>query len=348
MSTAIRGASRTGGATTNALSRLDVTELDNLVGKYFTKGLAESTHRSYNSAQRRYLDFCSRARLHPLPATETGLCYFVAYLAKEKLKHRTIKAYLSAVCFLHIEEQKPDPFLPSLTRLQYVLRGVKRCESQEARPPKERLPISPNLLKCMKKVWNSDVSIPNRRMLWAACCVAFFGLLRIRKMVAPSRSAYDPSVHLSLSDVSMDEPRRPTTLKISIKQSKTDPFRKGVDLFLGKTDTDICPVRALLNYLVQRGTAQGPLIMLEDGSFLTRQYFVSAVRDALQRAGIDQSKYCGHSFQIGAATTAAARGMEDSVIKTLGRWQSVAYLQYVRIPRNQLAAYSRLLCSEPQ
>lgn len=106
-------------------------------------------------------------------------------------------------------------------------------------------------------------------------------------------------MHLSLSVVSVDEPRWPTTLKISTKQSKTDPFRKGVDLFLGKTDTDICPVSALLNYLVHRGLPKAPLCMLEDGSFLICQYFVSAVRDALQRAGIDQSRCCGHSFQIG-------------------------------------------------
>ena len=90
-------------------------------------------------------------------------------------------------------------------------------------------------------------------------------------------------------------------------------------------DTDICPVIALPNYLIRCGNAQGPLFILEDGNFLTPHYFVSAVKDALQRAGVDQTRYCGHSFQIGAATMAAARGMEDSVIvKTLGRWQSVA------------------------
>jgi len=70
-----------------------------------------------------------------------------------------------------------------------------------------------------------------------------------------------------------------------------------------------------------------------------------AVREALQKAGVDQSRYCGHSFRIGAATTAAAKGMEDSIIKTLGRWNSLAYLQYVKIPRDQLASYSSLLCS---
>ena len=85
--------------------------------------------------------------------------------------------------------------------------------------------------------------------------------------------------------------------------------------------------------------------MFEDGQFLTRQRFVDAVREALERAGVDQTKYCGHSFRIGAATTAAARGVEDAMIKTLGRWESVAYLQYIKIPRQQLAGYSCILSS---
>ena len=72
-SATIRGSSRTGGTATISSSRLDIAELDNLVKKYFTKGLAESTHRSYNSAQGSYLDFCSRAGLQTIPTTETGL-----------------------------------------------------------------------------------------------------------------------------------------------------------------------------------------------------------------------------------------------------------------------------------
>ena len=62
----IKGPSRTDGAATNVSFRPDIMELDSLVGKFFTKDLAESTHRSYNSAQRRYLNFCSRAEFRAI------------------------------------------------------------------------------------------------------------------------------------------------------------------------------------------------------------------------------------------------------------------------------------------
>ena len=107
--------------------------------------------------------------------------------------------------------------------------------------------------------------------------------------------------------------------------SKTDPFRRGFSIFLGKTDSDVCPVAALLSYLAKRGLAPGPLFRLDDGRPLTRLALVSEVRAALTVAGIDPAPYSGHSFRIGAATSAAAAGVEDAVIKTLGRWRSDAY-----------------------
>ena len=69
------------------------------------------------------------------------------------------------------------------------------------------------------------------------------------------------------------------------------------------------------------------------------------VREAMGKAGIPKDKYSGHSFRIGAATMAASKGVEGSVIQTLGRWESLAYLQYVCIPQEQLAGYSALLAS---
>ena len=107
-------------------------------------------------------------------------------------------------------------------------------------------------------------------------------------MTVPSDSEYDESVHLSVRDVAVDDPTHPSIIQIRIKQSKTDPFRKGIDLYVGKTGSSLCPVAAMMNYLMVRGTKRlGPLFIFSDGRVLTRQRFVDAVRDGLNKAGID-------------------------------------------------------------
>ena len=50
----------------------------------------------------------------------------------------------------------------------------------------------------------------------------------------------------------------------------------------------------------------------------------------LTRLGKDDSAYCGHSFRIGAATSAAAAGVEDHLIQTMGRWSSDCYVRYIK------------------
>ena len=52
---------------------------------------------------------------------------------------------------------------------------------------------------------------------------------------------------------------------------------------------------------------------------LTRLDLVGAVKTALAQAKVATKNYAGHSFCIGAATTAAAVGLEDSAIRSLGR-----------------------------
>ena len=61
------------------------------------------------------------------------------------------------------------------------------------------------------------------------------------------------------------------------------------------------------------------------------------VKQTLKKAGFDSSQYAGHSFRIGAATTATACGIQDSLM------ESSAYLAYVKIPRETLAGVSHRL-----
>ena len=88
----------------------------------------------------------------------------------------------------------------------------------------------------------------------------------------------------------------PLVMQVTIKQSKTDPFRKGVLLVLRRTFKLPCPVAAMASYLIVRGVKPGPLFHFKDGRSLTRQRFVNEILSGLRAAGIDASKYNCHSF----------------------------------------------------
>ena len=92
--------------------------------------------------------------------------------------------------------------------------------------------------------------------------------------------------------------------------------------------------------------AADPFFQFYDGTSPSRERLVTRVNQALQSAGKDPAPYSGHSFRIGAASTAAERGVEDSLIKILGCWQSSAYQRCVKIPRKHLAVVSKILASE--
>ena len=161
-----------------------------------------------------------------------------------------------------------------------------------------------------------------------------------------SERDYDPTVHLCFGDVKLDSHESPSLLQVVIKCSKTDPYRQGVSLYIGATNTELCPVAAVIHYMLARGNKEGPLFLWQNGHFLTRERFVQAVREALTVAGLEASDYAGHSFRIGVATTAAQCGLPESTIKMLGRWQSSAYMLYIRTPKETLSNVAKVLASK--
>lgn len=294
----------------------------------------------YLSAQRRYLDFCRQdGRLGPdgalLPADEQTLMRFSALLA-DSLTHSSIKVYLSAVRSLHIDHGLPDPLVNCL-QLQRLLRGVKRVQGS---PSPSRLPITIDLLKVIQQ--SLDMKDSDHVMLWAACCLGFFGFLRAGEFTV--NSSFDPSIHLSIGDIQADSLVNPSCFKVFIKCSKTDPFRKGCDIYVGRGNSSVCPIVALSNYLALRGPSPGPVFQFASGRPLSRERLSSTVQSILSAAGYAGS-FSGHSFRIGAATTAASRGVPDHLIKTLGRWSSDAYQVYIRTPVSSVVRVSNQLAS---
>ena len=192
--------------------------------------------------------------------------------------------------------------------------------------------MKPSILRQMHTVWASHPVTFDKTMLWAACCLGFFGFMRAGEFteVSPQKNS-EP--RLAASDISVDSHENPQVLTVHLRQSKTDPFGVGAYIRLGRTsDRVLCPVSALLAYMAMRPPGEGPLFHFQDGTPLSRQLLVRHVREALAKVGVDTTQYSGHSFRIGAATAAAQAGFSDSFIQTLGRWKSVAFITYIRTP----------------
>ena len=323
--------------------RLYLRHLDDAVSRLFSAGIATSTARTYRSGQSRFFEFCRRAGTSSGVLSEETLCRFVAYLAQDHLAYGTIKCYLSAVRHLQIAQGFGDIFASRLPRLDYVLRGVRR--SQGSQPKRPRLPMTPEILRTLHRHWSPREDDFDVVMLWAACCLGFFGFLRAGEFTVESLRCFDPVAHLAPADVSVDSREVPKVVSVRIKQSKTDPFRRGTVIHLGRTGNSLCPVAAILAYMARRVSEQGPLFILRDGSTLSRRHLVSEVRSALSACGLDCKMYAGHSFRIGAATTAAAKGVEDSTIRSLGRWRSDVYQLYIRVDSTALAQVTHTLAN---
>ena len=308
--------------------------MDSIISNLLEHGLSSSTRSAYQSGVRRYLQFCMLYRLQPWPLAETTLCRFVAYLSQYRLAPSSIHLYLSALRFCQISSGGADLRMSSLPRLHYTLRGLSRQQASHRWP--KRLPITPSILRCLHRVWSAQPLTYDRVMLWAAACLGFFGFLHVGEFTHTSQRPCP----LSPAHIRVDSHVQPTYITVLLTNSKTDVFGTGVTLVIGHTGGSICPVAALLAYLAVRSSAPGPLFIRENGSPLTRVYLVAAVRSALSQAGINVQGYSGHSFRIGAASAAAAAGLSDSLIQSLGRWKSSAFMTYIRTPPEHLIAVS--------
>ena len=96
----------------------------------------------------------------------------------------------------------------------------------------------------------------------------------------------------------------------------------------------------------RRLSLEQPLFLTRGDLPLTRQYFLSLLRESLAKLGVSPLSYAGHSFRTGAATTAAASGLQDWLIRALGRWTSDCYKIYIHtpLPTLQAAAQSIATC----
>ena len=321
------------------ISGITNTLADNLSRNRLSLFLLQAPHMARNPA--------------PLPLMAFDLllnpaCYFATFLAQKGFAPSSMKLYMAAIRHIQIVQGLPEPrTLSSLPRLRLVINGIARSRAQNHQTSaKPRLPITTPILQKIFESLSARPPTHDNFMLWAACSLCFFGFFRAGEITSPSKTGFQPTRHLAWGDVGIDDYANPTLLKVHLKFSKCDQLGKGIDVFIGRTDTKLCPITACLAFIARRGSSPGPFFCHEDGTPLTKMRFCTTVKQSLAQAGMDESLYSGHSFRIGAATSAALAGMEDSTIKALGRWSSAAFLVYVRTPRDQLAKFSKSLAAQ--
>ena len=114
-----------------------------------------------------------------------------------------------------------------------------------------------------------DFSVYDHLSLWAACCIRFSGFLQAGDFTV--NAPFDPDIYLTANDIQADSLSNPKSFRIHIKCSKKKPFRQGCYIYIGTGRQDLCPVRALVQYLHLYGAAPGLLFLHTEGTPLSCQ-----------------------------------------------------------------------------
>ena len=201
--------------------RLNRSTLEHQCFSFLTHGLAPSTRRSYASAQAKFISLCQQlGKLHPsgspCPTDEWMLYLFVTFLART-LHHSSIKVYLSGIRALNIDQGFPDPLAEGRSWHQALpVHSFHLTVAYYRRLKADYLAVSGTL----------DLILPDHVMFWAACSLGYFGFLHVSEFTIPDLSSFSSSLHLSAQDIAVNSLSVPSSMRIRIKDSKTNPFRK--------------------------------------------------------------------------------------------------------------------------
>jgi hypothetical protein len=237
----------------------------------------------------------------------------------------SVTTYISGIGYAHKArglEDKTNNFL--ITKILEGLRR-KRVKLSDVRAP-VTLDHLPRHLQALQKVCTSNYEVC---LFSSAFTLAFFALLRIGEIASDNKSDTGPHV-ICYDDISFSNKNE---MYLRIRCSKADQHGKNTLIISEQngSESDICPVERVKQFLVMRysgPTCSLPVHVHFDGSNLTRYQFNSVLLKTLQFC---QNIVRSHSFRIGGASELARRGVTESEIKRLGRWNSKAYSRYIRL-----------------
>ncbi|KAG9262830.1 hypothetical protein AMEX_G24742 [Astyanax mexicanus] len=303
-------------------------------------GLSPATLKAYKSTWSLFTLFCLSLNIPIYPVLISTVCAFIVHnFQTRNVTIPTIRRMLAGVQF---NARCYDPSFSSLfsnSAIRLLLKGLTKTYK---RTPDKRLPITPDILqKLISALREGMFSNYINNLLEAVFLMAFYGFMRPGEFFCNTQS-FDHKHDLAYSGISFS----PTHYNIFLKHSKSDPMRKGVTITITKLNGSLCPFDSMVRFLTSHPhTSAAPLFILPNGLPMTKHWFREHLSRVLKKCSLSPSLYTGHSFRIGAATTAAKIGLPISSIKALGRWTSASYKSYIR-PDNHLVRDAQMSLSK--
>ena len=270
----------------NLITDVKSLELETL--KNLKNSKANNTLRAYQSDFRDFSAFCAKNGFSSLPTQPKIIALYITHLSKSS-KFSTLKRRIASISVLHkLKGHYLDTKHPIIME---NLHGIKRTLGTRQKAKK---PILINDLKLIIKAIDEE-KIRDKALI----LIGFSGGFRRSELV---------NIHISDIEFVTEG------VKILIKRSKTDQSGEGSIKAITYFDNEeFCPVIALKNYVSKKfsNTNEVKIFNISDKSVAL------IIKRYAKKAGLDSSKYAGHSLRSGFATTAAEFGAEERNIMAM-------------------------------
>ena len=270
----------------NLLTDVKSLEIETL--KNLKNSKSDNTLRAYQSDFRDFSLFCSKNGFSSMPTQPKIIALYITHLSKSS-KFSTLKRRIASISVLHkLKGHYLDTKHPIIME---NLHGIKRTLGSRQKAKK---PILINDLKLIIKAIDKE-KVRDKALI----LIGFSGGFRRSELV---NIFYDDIEFVTEG------------VKILIKRSKTDQSGEGSIKAIPYFDNqEFCPVIALKNYVSVkfRDEDEGRVFKISDKSVAL------IIKKYAKKAGLDASKYAGHSLRSGFATTAAEFGAEERNIMAM-------------------------------
>ncbi len=287
----------------NLITDVKSLELETL--KNLKSSKAANTLRAYKADFSDFSLFCQQNGLVSMPSDPKVITLYLTHLAKSS-KFSTLKRRLASISVIHkLNGHYLDTKHPIITE---NLLGIRRIKGTYQKAKK---PILINDLKLIINAINHDKNKKNKLENKALLLVGFAGGFRRSELVS-----------LEHDDIEFVT----EGVKIFVRRSKTDQsgegMTKGIPYF---ANTEYCPVTSLRNWTKNKEIKSGKIFDMSDKnvSLIIKKYAALA--------GLDQSKYSGHSLRSGFATSTAELGAEErSIMAMTGHKTTQMVRRYIK------------------